>query len=586
MLKKLYLIAIAMMLAVAAQAQSLSVMDFGAKADGVADDTAAIQSALDAAAKAGGGIVNVPTGQYRLNGNIKIPGGVTLEGTYRVPPTNSHDGYPTLQGSVLLAYAGRGQAEGEPLIRLAGSMATLRGVIVSYPEWSQKDVPPVPYPATVKAEHNDNVGIIDCLFLNSYEAIYLDFAGRFIIRNVYGYPSYRGISVDQCYDIGRIENVHFWPFGVTYKADDPYCKWVNVNGIAFEFNRTDWQYVMNTFCFGYGVGYKFSERKAGGCNGNFVGLGADSCRRSVLVEQAQMPGLLITNGEFVGRWGSVDSIPLEIGDNVEGKVSLVNCSFWGPIDRCIWMHAPKGWLSASACHFVHWDNNQKNHAAIQVDSGKAIIQGNTFVEEKTHIQIGKDVRSAIIMGNQGDPGLVVDNQAGERTQMIGNEVDMFEMSDAAKANYRLNVGEPGDGRYAEGWNVAEKAGEWPDAGSKRWTMGNLTLTLPVLPGKAYDLAMDIYLPRYAIDENNGVLINGERNADLPQSEGTHLVKIAIQPQTGDTVTLTVKAKMWRGMDVIPGNIDSRQLGFGIRSLTMHAEGAEGQVYSANNGKVL
>lgn len=585
MFRQTFFVVMAMLMAMAVQAAPYSVMDFGAKADGKTDDTAAIQSALDEALKAGGGIVFLPAGHYRLDGNLSIPGGVTLEGTFRVPPTNRHDDHPKLDGSVLLAYTGRGQTEGEPLIRLAGSMATLRGVIISYPEWSQADVPPVPYPPTVKAEHNDNVGIIDCLFLNSYEAIYLDFAGRFLIRNVYGYPSYRGISVDQCYDIGRIENVHFWPFGVNYKHDDPYCKWVNVNGIAFEFNRTDWQYVTNTFCFGYGVGYKFSERENGGCNGNFVGLGADSCRRSVLVEQAQMPGLLFTNGEFVGRWGSVDSIPMEIGDNVDGKVSLVNCSFWGPIDRCIWMHAPKGWLSAMSCHFVHWDNNQKGHAAVQVDSGKAIIQGNTFVEEKTHILIGEDVRSAIIMGNQGEPGLVVDNRAGSRTQMIGNEVDMFELTDEAKAHYRLDVGSPGDGRFAEGWNTGEKALEWPDGGMKRWTMGNLTLKLPVLPGKAYEMTMDIALPSHAIDAANGVMLDGKRLAALPGKGGVHVVTAAIPAQAGGEVMLTVKAKTWLPMDVF-GGADSRRLGFGIRSVTMRAADAGEKVFSANNGKVL
>ena len=149
-----------------------------------------------------------------------------------------------------------------------------------------------------------------------------------------------GIFVDECYDIGHIENIHFWPFGVAYNPEDPYCKWVNTEGVAFELARTDWHYVSNTFCFGYGVGYKFSESKAGATNGNFLGLGADSCRRAVLVEQAQPPGLLITNGEFVGRWSSTDSVCIEIGPQVEGKVSLTNCSFWGPIDRCIWMRSP------------------------------------------------------------------------------------------------------------------------------------------------------------------------------------------------------------------------------------------------------
>jgi hypothetical protein len=46
--------------------ESVSVKDFGAVGDGVADDTAAIQAAIDAVAAAGGGTVFVPRGNYRL----------------------------------------------------------------------------------------------------------------------------------------------------------------------------------------------------------------------------------------------------------------------------------------------------------------------------------------------------------------------------------------------------------------------------------------------------------------------------------------------------------------------------------------
>ena len=253
------------------------------------------------------------------------------------------------------AYAGRGSQEGTPFILLAGNNAAIAGLVVNYPEWKQTDVPPVPYPPCVES-HDTEQRRRHRVLLVSIPTRRIKFvrAARHLVRNVTGYPSWRGIFVDECYDIGHIENIHFWPFGLTYKPDDPYCKWVNTQGVAFELARTDWHYVSNTFCFGYGVGYKFSESKAGSTNGNFLGLGADSCRRAVLVEQAQPPGLLITNGEFVGRWGSTDSVCVEIGPKVAGKVSLVNCSFWGPIDRCVRMQSPTGQFTASACHFCDW----------------------------------------------------------------------------------------------------------------------------------------------------------------------------------------------------------------------------------------
>ena len=370
-----------------AQAQNgrWNVVDAGAVADGTTDSTAAFQKALDAADQAGGGVVEVPAGNFRFEGVLSVPAGVTLQGTYRVPPTVTGKSQKP-DGTVLLAYAGRGSEEGPPFLRLAGRNAAIAGLVVTYPEWQQTDVPPVPYPPCVESLDTENVGILDCCFLNPYEAIKLVRAHRHLVRNVTGYPSKRGIFVDECYDIGHIENIHFWPFGVAYNPEDPYCKWVNTQGVAFELARTDWHYVSNTFCFGYGVGYKFSKSKAGSTNGNFLGLGADSCRRAVLVEQAQPPGLLITNGEFVGRWSSTDSVCVEVGPEAEGKVSLVNCSFWGPIDRCVWMRSPFGQFTASACHFVHWDNHAEGAPAIQLDAGRAIVQG-------VHLHAGWETRA-------------------------------------------------------------------------------------------------------------------------------------------------------------------------------------------------
>ena len=69
-----------------------SVMDYGARADGVSDDAAAINAAIDACAAAGGGTVYLPAGTYKLvqgttigsvrplHCNIPVPSGVTVQG--------------------------------------------------------------------------------------------------------------------------------------------------------------------------------------------------------------------------------------------------------------------------------------------------------------------------------------------------------------------------------------------------------------------------------------------------------------------------------------------------------------------------
>jgi hypothetical protein len=560
---------------ITAVAQEWKVTDSGAVGDGKTDCTAAFQQALDQAAKAGGGVVNVAAGRYRINGNLVIPGGVTLQGTFRSPPT-SH-----LQGSILLAFAGRGNPKDKPFIRLGGPNATVAGIIITYPEWKQSDVPPIPYPPCIYARDAENTAVLDCLLLNPYEGIRMERAARHLVRNVYGYPIYRGFSVDECYDIGRVENCHFWPFGVNYNQDDPYCKWINVNGVAFEFARTDWHYVYNTFCFGYGVGYKFSESKAGACNGNFLGIGADCCRRAVLVEQAQEPGLLITNGEFVGRWGSEDSVCLEIAESSGGKVSLTNCSFWGPIDRCVWMRAAGAQFTANATHFLHWDNHNQDSAAVQLDAGKAIIQGSTFGNGETCVFVGPNVKSAILMGNHAADGFNADNQAGTKTQIIGNEGQSVQWTDEARAYYQIDIGAEGDGRYVRLFHGQEKSSGQGMLATARWSGAQSRLILPTLKDTDYTLILQVAVPAHAIDDKAGIYQGDKRIAEFKADAQT--LTVNFRSGSKDPTVLEIRCKGWIPRKVLPGNQDDRTLGIQLFGVTAKAKTAGTKRFSANTG---
>jgi parallel beta-helix repeat protein len=58
----------------------VSVRDFGAVGDGVTDDRAAFQAAVDAVSAAGGGTVFVPEGTYRISARVNLKNGVVLMG--------------------------------------------------------------------------------------------------------------------------------------------------------------------------------------------------------------------------------------------------------------------------------------------------------------------------------------------------------------------------------------------------------------------------------------------------------------------------------------------------------------------------
>src|SRR5689334_1120852 len=77
----------------------VDVRDFGAKADGKVNDTAAIQKAIDTANKSGGGVAYVPPGTY-LAAGIEIRSNVTLyleAGATILGSTNLND-YRSLAG--------------------------------------------------------------------------------------------------------------------------------------------------------------------------------------------------------------------------------------------------------------------------------------------------------------------------------------------------------------------------------------------------------------------------------------------------------------------------------------------------------
>lgn len=66
-------IAILAILPLPSFAREFNPRDYGAKADGKSDDTAALRSCFEAAAAAGGGAVRIPPGDYLLEGRAAIP---------------------------------------------------------------------------------------------------------------------------------------------------------------------------------------------------------------------------------------------------------------------------------------------------------------------------------------------------------------------------------------------------------------------------------------------------------------------------------------------------------------------------------
>lgn len=396
---------------------TFSILPNGAKADGTTDDTVALQQALDTAGKAGGR-VHLPPGRYLVGGSLRIPPGVTLEGAAESPVWSE-----PLKGSIILATGGRGSEEGPALFEL-GHSAAVRGVTIWYPEQQTTNI--MAYPWTFRLKGHDNT-VENVTMINSYNGIRTGPEGnvRHRIRSVYGCVLRRGIFVDACSDIGRIENVqfhcHWWSAKEVGGDWNPVHEFMRRNCEAFIFGRTDWEYVNNTFVYPVNIGYLFVQTKAGACNGQFSGIGADEANICVKVEAIQPMGLLISNGQFVCMHGE-SRIGILVEEACQGSVRLVNCAFWGPNQQCVVSHGGS-FVSLSDC-FVSSLHGPKNPAPlplIEADGGKLQVRGCSFGTDEPSIALRKGLQHAIITENNGVAGARIINEIGDRAIIANNE---------------------------------------------------------------------------------------------------------------------------------------------------------------------
>lgn len=383
-------------------ASSVDVRAFGAKGDGTTDDTAAFAAAF-AAVAAKGGTVSAPAGDFLIRTHLDVPANVTLEGVWKSPTTKSQR-----HGTTLLAVEGAGAEAGAAFITLAAN-ATLKGIAVFYPD--QKPDKIVPYPWCVAAA-GENVAIIDCLLVNPYQGVDLASkpSARHYVRNVYGQPLRRGISVDKCFDVGRIENVHFGPFW-NWDEKTGIQAWQAQHGEAFIFARCDWEHVVNTFCYGYGVSYRLTKSADGAMNGNLAGIGADGTRHAVVIEATQGQSLLISGGRFVSFTGDKPT-HVVINEANAGVVQFQHCAFWG-LAHQIARIAGTGTVTFNNCNFVEWGSGVP---AIDLSGGDLIVNGCVFQKPFPQAVLQGKAQSAVISSNRFAGPLGVANPANANLQ--------------------------------------------------------------------------------------------------------------------------------------------------------------------------
>lgn len=305
---------------------------------------------------------------------------------------------------MLLAVEGKGQPDGAPFIQLSYN-STVKGLAVFYPEQVDAD-PPHAYPWTISSALSgaDNCSIVDVLLVNPYQAV--DFGGRHtgrhLIRNLYADALYRGVFIDQCLDVGRVENVHLWPF---WSPSGAAAAFRRKQGRAFTIGRTDWQHVAGCFCIGYETGFHFVRGRSrhpayqGGGNPMVTGGGADLCNRAVWVEELQgHSGARFVNAQVYG-----DVI---VEKTNPGPLQFSACGIFGSVYGANGVAAARieggGKVSFTDCHFHCIDPRNKARPLIHAKAGRLQVRGCEFLDghaPRDHVVLEPDVAAAIVTHN-------------------------------------------------------------------------------------------------------------------------------------------------------------------------------------------
>ena len=321
---------------------------------------------------------------------------------------------PSGAGALCSRWRGRGQAEGKPFLTLHQN-STLHGLTVFYPEQKQTN-PPVPYPWTVRGI-GDNCSIVDVLLVNPYQAV--DFgthpAGRHLIKGLYAQPLYRGVFIDQCFDVGRIEDVHLWPFWGGWEGE--LGKFTREQGVAFTLGRTDWEYLLNCFCIGFRVGFQFVKTKSGLPNCVLTQCGSDIGPTAVRVEGCQdHAGVSFVNGQFMAG--------IEVKETNRGPVKFTACGFWGiPTTESHAVLEGSGHTTFNGCHFISWANKDANAPCLHARRGGLTVTACDFMDKgKAQFVLEPEVDAALVFGNRFRGSARFTNRAGEQAQVGMNVV--------------------------------------------------------------------------------------------------------------------------------------------------------------------
>jgi hypothetical protein len=220
--------------------------------DGVADDTAAVQAALNfMSATRGKGILEAEGCRIRLTSKLTIPSWVLFRGASWLPdPSNGAQVHHTC------LYIDWGDGADNHAVEMSHSSG-IEGFTFYYPDQVAKTAAtPTAFGYAIStptaAGTYDNIHVKNITLYNAYKGIRLNNGGRWRVENIQGDPLFMGFTADNCLDVCYMSGVHFWNF---YTQSNTLETWVAANATAFEFRRIDQLWGSKLFSWNRNIGF-------------------------------------------------------------------------------------------------------------------------------------------------------------------------------------------------------------------------------------------------------------------------------------------------------------------------------------------
>jgi len=323
-------------------ANTAFVDSFGAVGNGVTDDSAAIQAAINSLGSAGGRVVLSSNKKYRISSNLIIRPSCHLEGQQNMIGSNGYNyytNYDAIGGSIRLeANATINMRAGSSISKMLilqnslnySSPTSFRGTALTI-----NGVPNSSGNVGISSVVGDDVSIHDVMILGFNQAIFANNSQRLRVTQC-NIDANNGILINSAYDVPYINRVHCWPFATIARvaqgvAPNPNGNALTRIGTAFKFQNTvDWGKITDCFSYGYSRGFWIDS-----CNScELTGCGADSVPESgnASIGLNGWIGFLVTGGSTDTLLTNCQSASNEKGFYINTVANvptqLTNCVAW------------------------------------------------------------------------------------------------------------------------------------------------------------------------------------------------------------------------------------------------------------------